>query len=488
MYDSVSYFPHDSEILRIDNSLDWCSFVHYNSYRCINEEFGMPIHTYNNGKPYHTAQGRACDRPNIEDRKSTVHSIVRGRPDIDEFLRVAKQELKIRAYRQSTIKNYLSCLRCFLDWFGGKPHKVTRESVRAFLELLVDGGAQPMTIAGYISCLRTVFDKFCGRDVTIGLSTPRRPKKLPIVPSRNEVLQLIDAACCFRDKLLIGLLYACGFRVSEVAKLRWQDLDFDRNIITIRNGKGAVDRWVVLPNSYRAVLSELSKQSNGEFVFPGARANRYVSARTVERMVAKTKLRAGIKKPITPHCLRHAFATHLLEDGSDIRLVQKMLGHRDINTTTIYTRTANFQNRQAVSPIDRIVSQPATSSHDFDRGSTAVNRTVGTMRFNLEIIGKQNVGKVTVEISSGDSTATVSGIEIMKDVNRWVTLSIPNLDHWEFKCRALGPAVMQRIQCDQFIEKLRHELVKRYLMKLRSLADSTADSKTRFADSNYPAA
>ena len=100
------------------------------------------------------------------------------------------------------------------------------ESVRRFLETLVDGGAQSSTLAGYLAAIRTAFDKLCGRDVTLGLAVPRRPKKLPTVPSRQEIVRMLDSAQSLRDKLMIGLLYATGFRVSEVSKLKWSDFDF----------------------------------------------------------------------------------------------------------------------------------------------------------------------------------------------------------------------------------------------------------------------
>ena len=214
----------------------------------------MPIHTYNNGQPYLAARGRKSCKPMVDDRRSTCHPIVRGRPTTEEFLRLVERELKIRAYRVTTIRTYISNVRNFLRWFGRQPHLVRAESVRRFLETLVDGGAKSPTLAGYVAAIRTSFDKFCGRDVTLGLATPRRAKKLPVVPSRQEVMRMLEAAQSLRDKLLIGLMYATGFRVSEISKLKWTDFDFDRDMIYVRNGKGAVDRIVFLPQSYRSLL------------------------------------------------------------------------------------------------------------------------------------------------------------------------------------------------------------------------------------------
>ena len=194
----------------------------------------MPIHTYNNGQPYFKARGRNSEKMAVEVRTATCHPIVRGRPSVSEFLRVVGRELKIRAYQRTTQRAYLANLRKFLDWFGGLPNQVTIESVRNYLEDLADGGAQSATLTGNLAAIRTAFDKFCGRDVTLGLVTPRRPKRQPVVPSRREVARLIGAAACSRDKLLIGLMYAAGFRLSEVCRLRWADFDFDRMAIRVK--------------------------------------------------------------------------------------------------------------------------------------------------------------------------------------------------------------------------------------------------------------
>ena len=303
----------------------------------------QPIHTYNNGQPYSIARGRSADRAKLEVSLSRGHSIVRGTPDRDEFLGAIKRELKIRCYRQNSISNYVSILGNFLTWFGGPPHRVTQENVRQYLELLVDGGAGASHLTVTLSAIRTAFDKFCCRDVTLGLATPRKKKRQPVVLSTGEVARIINAAPSGSCKLAIGIMYAAGLRNSELCRLKVQDIDFDRNTIRISQGKGASDRYVMLPRTFSARLAAIcSGLQSEDWVFPSLeqRTGRHMSPRTLQRWVRIATELARITKRVTPHSFRHAFATHLLESGTDIRFIQKLLGHQRLETTTIYTLVA----------------------------------------------------------------------------------------------------------------------------------------------------
>jgi len=139
----------------------------------------------------------------------SAHPVVEGFPTAGEFQRKIVRELKIRCYRPKTLKTYKNALCAFLRWFGAQPHKVTREDVRNYLELLVDGGASSSWVSVQLSVIRTVFDKMCGRQVTLGLMTPRRPKRLPVVPSREEVVRILKATTSLRDKLLMLTSSSC---------------------------------------------------------------------------------------------------------------------------------------------------------------------------------------------------------------------------------------------------------------------------------------
>ena len=195
--------------------------------------------------------------------------IRRGLLSSAEFVEETVKELKIRCYSKSSIKTYRSHLVAFLRWAGEHPNRVSRQNVRNDLLFLADTGFSASKLSGALSAIRTAFDDFFCRQVTAGLVTPKNGKKLPITLSGEEVRRMIDACCRLRDKMLVSLLYATGVRVSEVAKMRWSDFDFERNIVLVSQGKGAKDRQVTMPESFRGLLSILANQIDPQdYIFP----------------------------------------------------------------------------------------------------------------------------------------------------------------------------------------------------------------------------
>ncbi len=264
------------------------------------------VGTYNNGQPYIPARGRYAPRERVEDYLAPSHAVVdlpRQKPSAADFVRLIVRELKIRFYSAKTIKTYRNDLARMLRWFGNPPHLLTREDVRCYLEFLVDAGASVSQVGNHLSAIRAAFDKMCGYTVTLGLQSPRRGKRLPMVLSAEEVTRLLQAAPSLRDKLLIGLMYATGMRVSEVCRLKWRDLDFDRRVVNIWEGKGRTDRQVMLPVSFEPLLRELSKTFQpGDYLFPGERTGRHLSPRSAERAMERAVKIAGIGKRCTcPH-------------------------------------------------------------------------------------------------------------------------------------------------------------------------------------------
>ena len=179
--------------------------------------------------------------------------------------------------------------------------------VRSYLEYLADSDQGNARLCQHLAAIRTVFDKFCFLDITLGLVTPIRARKLPVVLSEEEVSRLISAATSRRDKLLLGMMYATGVRVGEVVRLRWRDIDLDRNEISIWQGKGAADRRVMLPESYRVLFASCKRRHQGDaFLFPSPEAargsapeGRHLSPRTVQRVIKTTLEIAGIQKRAT---------------------------------------------------------------------------------------------------------------------------------------------------------------------------------------------
>lgn len=433
-----------------------------------------PQHTYNNGQPYSQARGRHASRQPVEQHTTTIHPIVdlSRTPSVEQFLRATHRELKIRGYSQRSQTSYRSVLRSFLNWYQHALCEVTPDDVRDYLELLVDGGASTSHLSVSLSAIRTAFDKFCGLDCTRGLVTPRRRHKLPVVLSEVEIRRLLEAATSLRDKLLLGITYAAGLRVSEVVRLRWEDLDFERGTIHIHQGKGHKDRLVMLPTSFKPVLAKFSElNAHRGYLFPseGSRKGRHLSPRTAQRAMGNAVKLAGITKPATCHSLRHSFATHLLEHGTDIRFIQKLLGHARLETTTIYAKVAINKAGQIESPLDRIAQASHQALPDAGQTSAANQQppSVGTLR--LSVVGKEvdehggRTAACLVDIVRATEPVTLPGISIRESRPGWIALDLPPLEDWQPVLAQLSPEQRQRIQEPAFYDLLHRELSQRYL-------------------------
>lgn len=435
---------------------------------------GYPIHTYNNGQPYRIAKGQNAPAKKIIWRRSG-HSIMTGRPTTAEFLTKVKRELKIRGYTRTTIKSYKSVLRSFLAWLGMPPNRATIEHVRDYLETIADGGASTSWLSTNLSAIRTAFDKFCCRDITLGLVTPRRPKQQPTVMSRREIQSMIRAATSIHDKLLVIILYATGMRVSEVAKLRWQDFDFDRNLIQVRRGKGNSDRIVSLPNTFRDSFIRLAELANfGGHVFPAKHdsVDKHISVRSIQRLVKILACRTAIHKNVTPHSFRHAFATHLLENGTDIRFIQKLLGHQNIDTTVIYTKVAKLNTTKIANPLDSLMST------DNAQSTTSVQKPVGSLSIQIaDLVSTDSETTATAQLSirsgpadsSNNSLQTqLPSLSIAMQQNSWIEIKFPSIISWEASLEQLTPVQRQRIKSPEFFEMLRQQVSTRFLKQVRA--------------------
>ena len=272
------------------------------------------------------------------------------------------------------------------------------------------------------------------------------------------MLRILEAAPSLRDKLLLGLMYATGMRVSEVVRLRWRDVDFDRRRVSIWQGKGRTDRKVMLPASFEPLLRELSRQFKPEdFVFPSQNAGRYLSPRTAQRAMERAVQIAGIGKVATPHSLRHAFATRLLENGTDIRFIQKLLGHARLETT-IYAKVAVLKQQEVESPLDRMTRTRKVTSHK------PTSRSVGRMQIDLKRLpGAGNEAESTVAIRGKQHDVLLRGIRVRQPRPGWVTLDIPPLEHWESELQRLPREQRERVESPEFYDLLQRTIATRYL-------------------------
>lgn len=256
-----------------------------------------------------------------------------------------------------TRKLYLGYARRFARWKDPPLAEAEVTEVRRYLVYLVEErGVSRSAHTQAISALRFLFEKVLRRREGLGdIPRPRRRKSLPNVLSREEVAALVGAARHPSTRALIMILYSSGLRVSEVVRLRPEDLDHDRGLLRVRCGKGSKDRFTLLSRkAVKAVDRHLlfRDETAGPWLFPGGRKGRHLTTRSVQKTVARAAARAKIRKRVTPHVLRHSFATHLLEAGTDLRYIQKLLGHASSRTTEIYTHVSNRDLSRIRNPLD----------------------------------------------------------------------------------------------------------------------------------------
>ncbi|MBU0731753.1 site-specific integrase [Patescibacteria group bacterium] len=273
---------------------------------------------------------------------------------MQDYLKKAKEELLVRNYSQKTIKSYTSCLRNYfeyLDSVGFDLGVVDREVIKKFLLKKKGKGYSPQTLNLFLNAIKFFYREIIKSQEEIDLKFSKRSQKLPVVLSRNEIQLILDEVANSKHKLLIGLTYGAGLRVSEVINLKVRDIDLERGVIAVRAGKGDKDRITVLPEKLSSeIMARIRGRSGPEFVFVSERGGR-LTARTAQKVFENALRKAGIQKDATFHSLRHSFATHLLESGTDIRYVQTLLGHRNIRTTQIYTQVSTANIRAIASPL-----------------------------------------------------------------------------------------------------------------------------------------
>jgi len=271
-----------------------------------------------------------------------------------KFLDKIKIELKISKNSEYTIRNYLSQNNELLKFADKNPKEVTEEDIKHYVaENLSDKASSSIIL--FLSAIKYAYSNILKKDPTIGIKRPKREKRIPVVLSKEEVKMLMNSLESRKSKLMVSLMYACGLRVSELTNLKIQDLNFEEKIGHVRQGKGKKDRIFNIPKFLSTNLekqTKIQKDTNQEFLFSGPKGK--LSPRNLQKIVSKAAKRAGIKKNVHCHTLRHSFATHLLENGTDIRFIQTLLGHSSISTTEIYTHVSHKQLKDIKSPIDEL--------------------------------------------------------------------------------------------------------------------------------------
>ncbi len=283
----------------------------------------------------------------------------RGPGPFDEVLTRFNQELLISGYSSKTLKMYSLYTRQFLEATGKPVEAIERADIVGFMarkkqELNVSNA----TLSLIHSALKFFFHSFLKLKIVEDIKVPKKAKKLPSVLSRDEVRALIKATKHGRNRLLVEFLYSSGVRVSEAAKIKLDDLDLREKIARVRGGKGNKDRVIILSGEWikglKKHLKHRVRKFDCAFVFSKKTLPTPISTDTIERIVRKAAKRAGIAKRVTPHTLRHSYATHLLEAGENIRKIQDLLGHSNLSTTQIYTHVSTDELKKVKSPFDSL--------------------------------------------------------------------------------------------------------------------------------------
>ena len=268
-----------------------------------------------------------------------------------EALDKLKTELKLRGFSPLTVRNYCFFVEKFIKKTNKETEQIGQEDVRAFLSEMFDSKSKN-TIMLAAASLKFFFSEVLKKDFG-DIPLPKKDKKLPEVLTKDEVVQLIDAADTLKSRLIISFLYSTGLRVSEIVNLKIDDLNLADKTGWVRKGKGSKDRLFMMSENLANELKEYFdyKGKENKYVFSKEKP---LTTRNIQKIIQGTRLRAGMNKKVTPHTLRHSFATHLLEQGTDIRTIQIMLGHSSLSTTQVYTHISNDQLKKVKNPLDML--------------------------------------------------------------------------------------------------------------------------------------
>jgi integrase/recombinase XerD len=275
-------------------------------------------------------------------------------------------ELQRRNYAQNTVRSYIKAVEDFARYFGKPPERLGPEHIREYqVHLFRDRKLAASTVEGRAAALRFLFVKTLRRPyLPDQIPFPKRPRRLPIVLSPEEVALLIDSAKNLMHRAILMTLYATGLRRAELCRLKVADIDSDRMMIHVREGKGGRDRDVLLSPKLLETLREYWRwMKPNTWLFPGMinnwRADVPIDTKVVWEAVRQARTRAGIQKRATPHTLRHSFATHMLEAGADLRTIQVLLGHAKLADTAVYLHLSRRHLQAVANPLEALeVSKP----------------------------------------------------------------------------------------------------------------------------------
>jgi integrase/recombinase XerD len=286
---------------------------------------------------------------------------------VTQLRQMVLDELQRRNYAEITIKNYLRILDDFAGYFGRTVEKLGPNHIRAYqAHLFRDRKLASKTVRQHVAALRFVYVKTLKRAYMLDyIPFPKEERRLPIVLSQEEVTRLIKASGSLMHRAMLMTLYSTGVRRTEAANLKVADIDSKRMVVHIRQGKGRRDRDIPLSSKLLDLLREYWRWMRPKtYLFPGTRkgwrADVPISPKMMWAACREAAVRAGLDPRISPHCLRHSYATHLLEAGTDLYTIQKLLGHADLRHTLVYLHLSRTHLHSAASPLDALDIADAT--------------------------------------------------------------------------------------------------------------------------------
>ncbi len=268
-------------------------------------------------------------------------------------------DLFLKNYSENTVQSYLRCCRNLAKHYMRSPQELREQEIRAFLLYLrQERKVSAADLRMHVAAIKFLYRITLRTPDKVGqIPWPKVPKTLPEVLTKEEVFRLLDQIRSIKHRAIMVTAYATGMRISEVCSLRVpDDIDTERMFIHVRAGKGRKDRSVMLSDRLVTLLRQYWKQTRptGPYLFSGQKPGHHISPSSVREVLKKAVRAAGISRPVTFHTLRHSFATHMLEFGTDLRIIQALLGHSSIATTTKYTHISSHLIRGTTSPLDRL--------------------------------------------------------------------------------------------------------------------------------------
>jgi integrase/recombinase XerD len=285
-----------------------------------------------------------------------AHPFSHKEPVMTSLRQRMTEDMQVRNLALNTQSSYLQQVSQFARYFKRSPEQLGPGEIRAYQVYLTnDRKLAPSSVLIAVAALRFLYKVSLKREWLFDevIPAPKKPQKLPVILSPEEVLQCLDCVGSRKHRAILTTCYAAGLRISEAVCLKPSDIDSKRMVIRVDQGKGQKDRYVMLSPKLLITLREWWRVARSRhWLFPGDRPGQHISKDAVEQACQKAHRLCHIPKPFTPHCLRHAFAVHLLEQGTDVRTIQLLLGHRSLATTARYLRVATSKVCSTTSPLD----------------------------------------------------------------------------------------------------------------------------------------